>query len=143
MEEQGKKLGFSVIKVDVKSRDAAKQAIRDAKGKADAVYITECVLLTQGLQDLITTATENRLPVLTQIPEAGEKGALLTLEADPIEQGQLLAVHALQVLGGQKVFTLPVRTPKKVALVVNMKSAEQLGIKVPFQALSLATRVIK
>jgi putative ABC transport system substrate-binding protein len=68
---------------------------------------------------------------------------LLTLEADPVEQGQLLAVHALQVLGGQKVFTLPVRTPKKVALVVNMKSAEQLGIKVPFQALSLATRVIK
>jgi putative ABC transport system substrate-binding protein len=80
---------------------------------------------------------------VTQIPEAGEKGALLTLEADPIEQGQLLAVHALQVLGGQKVFTLPVRTPKKVALVVNMKVAEELGMKIPFQALSLATRVIK
>lgn len=143
MEEQGKKLGFSVTKIDVKSRDAAKQAIRDASGKADAVYITESVLLTQGLQDLISTATENRLPVLTQIPEAGEKGALLTLEADPVEQGQLLAVHALQVLGGQKVFTLPVRTPKKVALVVNMKIADELGIKVPFQALSLATRVIK
>ena len=143
MEEQGKKFGFSVVKVDVKSRDGAKQAIRDAKGKADAVYITESVLLTQGLQDLITTAMENHLPVLTQIPEAGEKGALLTLEADPVEQGQLLAVHALQVLGGQKIFTLPVRTPKKVALVVNMKAAEELGIKVPFQALSLATRVIK
>jgi putative ABC transport system substrate-binding protein len=143
MEEQGKKLGFSVTKYDVKSRDAAKQAIRDANGKADAVYITESVLLTQGLQDLIKTATENRLPVVTQIPEAGEKGALLTLEADPIEQGQLLAVHALQVLGGQKVFTLPVRTPKKVALVVNMKVAEELGMKIPFQALSLATRVIK
>jgi putative tryptophan/tyrosine transport system substrate-binding protein len=143
MEEQGKKLGFSVIKVDVKSRDAAKQSIRDASGKAEAVYVTESVLLTQGLQDLITTATEHHLPILTQIPEAGEKGALLTLEADPIEQGQLLAVHALQVLGGQKVFTLPVRTPKKIALVVNMKIAEELGIKIPFQALSLATRVIK
>jgi putative ABC transport system substrate-binding protein len=143
MEEQGKKFGFSVIKFDVKSRDAAKQSIRDGKGKADAVYITESVLLTQGMQDLITTATENHLPVLTQIPESGEKGALLTLEADSVEQGQLLAVHALQVLGGQKVFTLPVRTPKKVALVVNMKVAEELGIKIPFQALSLATRVIK
>lgn len=143
MEEQGKKLGFSVVKVDIKSRDAAKQAIRDAKGHADAVYITESVLLTQGLQELISTATELHLPVLTQIPESGEKGALLTLEADPVEQGQLLAVHALQVLGGQKVFTLPVRTPKKVALVVNMKVADELGIKVPFQALSLATRVIK
>lgn len=143
MEEQGKRLGFLVIKVDVKSRDAAKQAIREASGKIDAVFITESILLTQGLQDLITTAKEHHLPVLTQIPESGERGALLTLEADPVEQGQLLAVHALQVLGGQKVFTLPVRTPKKVALVINMKVADELGIKVPFQALSLATRVIK
>lgn len=143
MEEQGKKLGFSVIKTDVKSRDAAKQAIRDAKGKVDAIYITESILLAQGINDLLATAKENQLPVVTQIPEAGEKGALLTLEADPVEQGQLLAVHTLQVLGGQKIFTLPVRTPKKVSLVVNMKVADELGIKVPFQSLSLATRVIK
>jgi putative ABC transport system substrate-binding protein len=143
MAEQGKKFGFSVIKADIKNRDAARKAISDAAGKADAVYITESIQLTQWLQELITLAQEKRLPVLTQIPESGEKGAFLTLEADPVEQGQLLAVHALQVLGGQKVFTLPVRTPKKVALVVNMKVAEQLGITVPFQALSLATRVIK
>lgn len=143
MEEQGTKFGFSVIKVDVKSREAARQAIIEAKGKPEAVYITESILLCQGLQELINTANEKRLPVLTQIPESGDKGALLTLEADPVEQGQLLAVHALQVLGGQKVFTLPVRTPKKVALVVNMKVAEELGIKIPFQTLSLATRVIK
>lgn len=143
MAEQGKKFGFSVIKADIKNRDAAKKAISDAAGKADAVYITESIQLTQWVQELITLAHEKRLPVLTQIPDSGEKGAFLTLEADPVEQGQLLAVHALQVLGGQKVFTLPVRTPKKVALVVNMKVAEQLGITVPFQALSLATRVIK
>lgn len=143
MEEQGKKLGFTVIKADVKSREAARQAIAEVSGKADAVYITESILLCQALKDLITTAKENHLPVLTQIPDSGDKGALLTLEADPMEQGQLLAVHALQVLGGQKIFTLPVRTPKKVSLVVNMRVAEELGIKIPFQALSLATRVIK
>lgn len=143
MEEQGKKFDFAVSKVDVKNREVAKQAINDAKGKADAVFITESIVLSMGLQELISLANEKHLPVLTQIPEAGEKGAFLTLEADPVEQGQLLAVHALQVLGGQKVFTLPVRTPKKVSLVVNMKVAEELGIKVPFQALSLATRVIK
>lgn len=143
MEEQGQKFGFSVIRVDVKSREAAKQAIIAATGKAAAVYITESILLCQGLGELITTAKDNLLPVLTQIPDSGEKGALLTLEADPIEQGQLLAVHALQVLGGKKIFTLPVRTPRKVSLVVNMRVADELGIKIPYEALSLATRVIK
>lgn len=143
MEEQGKKLGFAVIKADVKNRDAGRQAINDAAGKANAVYISEGIILSQGIKDFVAAATQNHLPVITQVPDAGEKGAFLTLEADPIEQGQLLAVHALQVLGGQKVFTLPVRTPKKVSLVVNMQVANTLGITVPFQALSLATRVIK
>ena len=143
MEEQGKKFGFSVIKADVKNRDAGRQSINDAAGKANAVYISEGIILTQGIKDFIAAATQNRLPVITQVPDSGEKGAFLTLEADPIEQGQLLAVHALQVLGGQKAFTLPVRTPKKVSLVVNMQVANELGITVPFQALSLATRVIK
>lgn len=143
MEEQGKKYSFSVLKADIKSLDAAKKAIRDSRENVDALYITESVLLNQGIQELIAVAAENNLPVVTQIPDSGDKGALLTLEADPIEQGQLLAVHALQVLGGQKIFTLPVRTPKKVALVVNMKVANELGIKIPYQSLSLVTRVIK
>ncbi len=143
MEEQGEKFGFKVFKADIKSFDAAKKAITVVKGKVEAVYITESILLCRGAQELIDTAKEMHLPVLTQIPESGEKGALLTLEADPVEQGQLLAVHALQVIRGQKVYALPVRTPKKVALVINLKVAEELGIKVPFQALSLATRVIK
>lgn len=143
MEEQGGKFGFSVLKADVKSRDGARQAISAAAGKVDAVFVTESILLTQGFRELVETANQHKLPILSQIPDSGDKGAMLTLEADPVEQGQLLAVHAIQVLGGQKVFTLPVRTPKKVSLVVNMKVAESLGIKIPFQALSMATRVIK
>lgn len=143
MEEQGGKFGFSVLKADVKSRESARQAIASAAGKVDAVFVTESILLTQGFRDLVETANQNKLPILSQIPDSADKGAMLALEADPVEQGQLLAVHAIQVLGGQKIFTLPVRTPKKVSLVVNMKVAESLGIKIPFQALSMATRVIK
>lgn len=143
MEEQGHALGFSVIKVDVKNRDMAKKAIADAKGSSSAVYLTESIQIVQGVSELVALANEKHLPVLTQIPDSAEKGALVTLEADPVEQGQLLGVHALQVLGGQKVFTLPVRTPRKVSLVINMKIAEEFGLKVPYKALSLATRVIK
>lgn len=142
LEELGGKFGFKVIKAEVKGKESARQAIVDA-GPVDAVYLSESVVLSQALRETIDAAAQRRLPVVSQIPEAADRGALLCLEADPIEQGQLLAVHAIQVLGGQKAFTLPVRTPKKVALVINMRAAEQLGIKVPFDALGLATRVIK
>jgi len=143
LEEQGAKLGFTVVKADVKNREAMRSAVAGAAGQVDAVFVSESVLLTQAMAELIDLASQNKLPVVSQIPGAGDKGALLTLEADSQEQGQLLAVHTLQVLGGQKVFTLPVRTPKKVSLVINMKTADDLGLKVPFEALGMATRVIK
>lgn len=143
MEEQGNKYGFSVVKIDARSREAARQAIDSAAEKVDAVFVAESIVLTQSIRDLISAANQHNLPILSQIPDSAEKGALLTLEADPVEQGQLLAVHTIQVLGGQKIFTLPVRSPKKVSLIVNMKVADSLGIKIPFQALSMATLVIK
>lgn len=143
LEEQGGKFGFSVIRQDVKSRDAMRQAVNDSGNKADAIFVSESVMLSHAMVELIEIANQKNLPILSQVPDSGDKGALLTLEADSQEQGQLLAVHALQVLGGQKVFTLPVRTPKKVSLVINMKAAETLGVKISFQALGMATRVIK
>lgn len=143
LEEKAGKSGVTVIKVDVRSRDAIRQAVDGAAGKVDAVFASESVVLTLGFKELTEAAGNNKLPIVSQIPNSAERGALVCLEADPVEQGQLLAVHAIQALGGQKVFTLPVRTPKKVALIVNMKVAESLGITVPFQVLDMATRVIK
>jgi putative ABC transport system substrate-binding protein len=83
------------------------------------------------------------VPVISQSPGLAEKGALMTLVADPVEQGQLTGVHAIQILNGQKAFTLPVRTPRKVSFIVNMKSAKAMGIKVPISTLENATTVIK
>ena len=77
------------------------------------------------------------------MPGVCDKGGLVSLETDPAEQGQLIAVHALQILAGKKAHTLPIFTPKKVSLIINLKTAEKLNLTVPFQALSLATRVIK
>ncbi len=69
--------------------------------------------------------------VFSQIPDLVEAGALIGLEADPEEQGKLVAVHALQVLQGQKVHLLPVREAKKVSLKINEQTASRLGLSIP------------
>lgn len=142
LEELGGKFGFSVVKADVKSADAAKNQI-STMGAIDGLYLTESVSLAGSLKEIVAIATQSGIPVFSQVPGVSDLGALVSLEADPVEQGQLLGVHAVQVLNGQKVFTLPVRTPKKVGLIINMQAAEKMNIKVPFQALGMATRVIK
>lgn len=142
VEELGGKFGYSVVKADVRSSDGLGKALQSLQG-CDGIYLTESVTLSGVTKEIISHVQQEAIPLISQIPGLADQGALVTLEADPVEQGQLLGVHAMQVLAGQKVFTLPVRTPKKVSLVINMRAAERIKIKIPFEALSMATRVIK
>lgn len=135
--------GITIIKKDSRRPEEVSAALDALASQVDSLFVTESALLHLRINEIMESCAQKKLPVLSQIPGLCEKGALVTLEADPTEQGQLAAVYALQILSGKKAHTLPIFTPKKVSLVVNLKAAERLGMKVPFQALSMATRVIK
>jgi len=111
--------------------------------RVDGIYVSECAAGSRGFEKIVHRAGELKIPVLSQMPGAAQKGALLSLEADPVEQGQVAADYAARILGGKKASTLPVATPKKVELVVNLKIARALDLQVPFPVLSAATRVLK
>ena len=111
--------------------------------RVDGIYVSECAAGSRGFEKIVHRAGELKIPVLSQMPGAAQKGALLSLEADPVEQGQVAADYAARILGGKKASTLPVATPKKVELVVNLKTARALDLQVPFPVLSAATRVLK
>lgn len=143
VEDLGGKFGYGVVKADVRSTGEIAAALQKFGSQVDGIYVAESVAITQGLKEVLAFSQTHSLPIISQIPGLADQGALLTLESDPVEQGQLLGVHAIQVLNGQKIFTLPVRSPKRISLVINLKTAERLGIKMSFEALSSATRVIK
>jgi len=111
--------------------------------RVDCIYVSECAAGSRGFEKIVHRAGELKIPVLSQMPGAAQKGALISLEADPVEQGQVAADYAARILGGRKASTLPVATPKKVELVVNLKTARALDLHVPFPVLSAATRVLK
>jgi putative ABC transport system substrate-binding protein len=77
------------------------------------------------------------------MPDAAEKGALVSLEINPVEQGQLAAEQIARILSVKKFPQIPVAVPKKNDLVINLRAAKHLDLTVPFQALSNATRIIK
>ncbi len=143
LEELAEKFGFALEKANLSRREDVQPALAQLASRVDSLFLTESIHLTQQLPSVLNECTALKLPVLSQIPGLSDLGAFMTLEADPSEQGQMVGVHALQILSGVKAFSLPVRRPKKVSLVINLKVAQQLDLKVPFQALSMATRVIK
>ena len=136
------KYGFSTTAIDIKGKMTAKKGLGKLDG-VDAIYLTESAQVGMKLDEVMKECASKKIPVFSQIPGLAEMGALITLEADPVEQGQLLGVHALQLLKGQNILSLPVRSPNKINLIINQKSATALGLKIPAGTLGSANRVIK
>lgn len=144
LEKAAVKHGWKIVRQGVPKAAAVTADCTALCSRVQALFVSNSALLQMQLPTLLSAAAAKHIPVISQVPGLADMGALMTLEADPGEQGQLLGVHALQILAAhQKAFALPVRTPKKVSLVINMKVAKELNLTVPFQSLSLATRVVK
>lgn len=137
------RFGFSIIEADISNESSLNNAIGALGTQVDFLYLTESSVIGWQLDKVIHLASEKKIPVMTQIPDAGEKGALVSLEAHPYSMGQQAADILVRVLSGKKPSVVPVILPKKIDLVVNMKTARAFDIHVPIEALNIATKVIK
>ncbi|WP_256562155.1 ABC transporter substrate binding protein [Bradyrhizobium sp. CCGUVB4N] len=100
-------------------------------------------LFFSSLRDRIARlAMRNKLPILAR-PSFGEDGALASYgasEFDGIRQG---GIYMGRILKGEKPADLPVLLPTKFQLVVNLKTAKELGVSVPPSLLARADEVIE
>jgi putative ABC transport system substrate-binding protein len=92
---------------------------------------------------VLKLALEQKIPVASIVPEMADQGALLVMEVSSEEQGEELAYITAAVLNGEYPEAIPVVTPHHTGIVINLNSAQQCGLQVPFEILSQATRVIR
>ena len=135
--------GFAVVEINISSPAGLDSALSSKLAQLDCLYVSECATATRGFEKIIAKANAARVPVISQMPDAAEKGALVSLEINPSEQGQLAAEYAAKVLKGVKPGQLPIVTPKKIELIINLRAAKALDLHVPFQGLSAATKILK
>jgi putative ABC transport system substrate-binding protein len=136
-------LGFRVVDVAVKSPGEAKGKIAKAVGQADCIYVSCASTVGMEAGSILSVANRNRLPVVTQVSGLTERGALLSLAPSSQEQGELAARGVARILKGERPYEIPVENAKKVDFVLNLKAANSLELKVPFDVLNAATKVIK
>jgi putative ABC transport system substrate-binding protein len=107
------------------------------------VIVTEGGLFAQQFEQIIARSKTRKIPIISTMPDAAEKGAIVSLEINPKEQGYLASEMAVRVLEGAKPELLPLIRPNQIDLVINMRRAREIGIEIPFSTLRSATRLIK
>ena len=85
---------------------------------------------------------KSRLPSVYDERAAVDAGGLLYYGADPMESYQRVAVFVDKILKGRKPADLPVEQPTNFQLVINLKTAKQIGLTIPQSMLYRADRVI-
>lgn len=135
--------GFAVVEANVPVSSGLDAALGHLLARCDCIFVSESSVVNRSLERIVHRATSARVPVISLVPDSAEKGALLTLEVSPVEQGLLAASHAAKILQGNRPGELAVLTPRKVDLVLNLHSAKALDVQIPFRVLSVATKVLK
>jgi len=86
---------------------------------------------------------KHRLPSMHERSEEVEGGGLISYSALDTESFRRAAIYVDKILRGAKPVDLPVERPMKFELVINLKTAQQIGVTIPPNVLARADRVIK
>ena len=111
--------------------------------QVDALFLTTGCAAMHCVTNIISTVRKAKIPTATTIGGGEQSGIILTLSANPQEQGREAAKMTARALKGENPSSIAIGQPKKIDLIINMKEATDMGLKVPFDLLTSATKVIK
>jgi putative ABC transport system substrate-binding protein len=92
---------------------------------------------------LLELANQNRLPTMSSLALWADEGGVISYGVDEHERWRRAAVFVDKILKGAKPADLPVEQPTKFEMVINLKTAKQIGLTIPPNVLARADRVIK
>jgi putative ABC transport system substrate-binding protein len=105
--------------------------------------LTSGLLMSVNQKRIVGFALKSRLPSVYGYREAIDDGGLMYYGADLVDSYRRVAYYVDQILKGAKPADLPVEQPTKFELVLNLKTAKQIGLTIPPEVLARASKLIK
>jgi putative tryptophan/tyrosine transport system substrate-binding protein len=101
------------------------------KQRPDGLYAFTGGLMRPNEKRIVGFALKSRLPSMYSSRETVEAGGLMSYGADLADGYRHVAYHVDRILKGAKPTDLPVEQPTKFELVINLKTAKQIGVTIP------------
>ena len=136
--------GAQLQYVDLHEPGNLVRALSEIKnGRTNAVVVFRNPVASAQRTRIIDFMAKNRLPAIYVAPEWVEDGGLLSYALDVRDNYRRAATYVDRILKGAKPGDLPVEQPTKFELVINLKTAKQIGLTIPPNVLARADKVIR
>ena len=114
-----------------------------SKGHADAFLILQSPIFNSQRRQIAGFASKSRLPAIYPASQYVEDGGLMSYGASIADLDRRAAYYVDKIFKGAKPADLPVEQPTKFELVINLKTAKQIGVVIPPNVLARADKVIR
>jgi putative ABC transport system substrate-binding protein len=113
------------------------------KERPDGLYVRSGALMNANYKRIAGFALKTRLPSVGSNTQYVDAGGLMFYGADIADSYRRVTYYVDRILNGAKPADLPIEQPTKFELVINLKTAKQIGLTIPQSMLYRADRVIK
>lgn len=137
-------LGMEAIIAPVGDMAAVESLVTaEARNPDSALVVIPDAFTELHRADIVSLTSRYHVPAINWSRTFAESGGLISYGPFLIEEYRRGAAYADRILRGEKPSELPVQTPVKFELVINMKAAQALGLSVPSTLLAQADEVIE
>jgi putative tryptophan/tyrosine transport system substrate-binding protein len=138
-------LKMSLQYLEVRGPNPDLEAIfRDAaKSRVNAFVIIGSRSINRFRKEMVELPLKNRFPSMYETTGYVERGGLMSYSADDVEMFRRAATYVDKILKGANPANLPIEQPTKFELVINLKTAKQIGLTIPPHILARADKVIR
>jgi putative tryptophan/tyrosine transport system substrate-binding protein len=112
-------------------------------GRADGLILLQSPVFNSYRREIAELAIKSRLPTIFPRSEFVQDGGLMSYGVSILDLDRRASIYVDKIIKGVKPADLPVEQPTKFELVINLKTAKQIGLTIPPNVLARADRVIK
>jgi putative ABC transport system substrate-binding protein len=140
------RMGFTLVEVEIQATnvdEVSKQSALVTRKSGEALFVPPDIAFVGATESIAQWAVKEKLPAIGPNVQTVRRGLLAAYSSDYYSLGQQGALLVDKILRGAKPADLPIEQPHKLQLVINLKSAKAIGIKLPKEILLQADELVE